>query len=207
MLYEVITVSRFAGVIASVRQRKTSAQVPVERVTNSNGLAVRSSFQPSQIRRASGSKAVMNTAGRKRSIGRIVSSEVLFQVHPGVERRHLLCVAVEHQCLSFRRKEDAAAAFANALFGGLAPAWMRNGRINVGVKAVRITSYNVCYTKLLRDAGEDLHQRRFAGTVFADDCVDGPGVRREIDATQGLDAAKAFLDAFGDDRLSCHAHP
>ncbi|WP_455854167.1 hypothetical protein [Ensifer canadensis] len=39
-------------------------------------------------------------------------------------------------------------------------------------------------------AGQDLHQRGFAGTVFADDGVDFAGPHGHIDVAQHLDDAK-----------------
>src|SRR5262245_26898758 len=51
------------------------------------------------------------------------------QVHPGVERRHLIAVAVE-------RKRLPPPELADPALGGLAPAWMVHGGVHVGVEAV-----------------------------------------------------------------------
>src|SRR5438093_6660677 len=45
------------------------------------------------------------------------------------------------------------------------------------------------------DPGKDLHQRRFASTVLADNCVHFAGVQIEVDALQRLHAWKGFADA------------
>ena len=44
-------------------------------------------------------------------------------------------------------------------------------------------------------AGDDLHQRAFAGAVLAGEAVDLAGLQREIDAAQRLDAAERLGDA------------
>ena len=44
-------------------------------------------------------------------------------------------------------------------------------------------------------AGDDLHQRAFAGAVFADETMDLAGVQREVDTAKRLDAAEGFRDA------------
>ena len=44
-------------------------------------------------------------------------------------------------------------------------------------------------------AGEDVHQRRLAGAVLAEERVDLAGLQVEVDAAQRLDAAEALLDA------------
>ncbi len=63
-------VSSLKGVIARVMHRNTSAQVPVERVMNSTGLAPRPSFTPSQMRRARGPSESRNNPVFKYRIGR-----------------------------------------------------------------------------------------------------------------------------------------
>ncbi len=47
----------------------------------------------------------------------------------------------------------------------------------------------------LVDAGDDLHQGRFAGTVVADQSHDFAGIDLEIDAEQDLDRPEMLLDA------------
>ncbi len=42
------------------------------------------------------------------------------------------------------------------------------------------------------DAGDDLHQRRFAGAVLADQAVDFAGCEGEIHPAQRRDAAERF---------------
>jgi hypothetical protein len=44
-------------------------------------------------------------------------------------------------------------------------------------------------------AGDDLHQRRFAGAVFADEAVDFARTEREIDIAQRVNAAEGLRDA------------
>jgi hypothetical protein len=44
-------------------------------------------------------------------------------------------------------------------------------------------------------AGEDLHQRRLAGAVLADERVDLAGAQVEVDAVQDVDAEEALADA------------
>ena len=43
--------------------------------------------------------------------------------------------------------------------------------------------------------GDDLHQGRFSGSVFADKAVDFAGAERKVDAAQRLDAAERFGNA------------
>ena len=60
-------------------------------------------------------------------------------------------------------------------------------------------------------AGDDLHERRLAGAVLADEAVDLARAQGEVDAPQGLDAAEALGDALHRDggprpsRLRFHA--
>ena len=53
-------VKRRIGVIAKVIHKKTNAQVPVERVANSMGLAPRSSWKPSHNKRPKGNRESKN---------------------------------------------------------------------------------------------------------------------------------------------------
>ena len=57
------------------------------------------------------------------------------------------------------------------------------------------------------DAGKNLHQCRFAGAVFANNRVNRPRIRGEVDAPKCLDTAKALLDPLNAYRLNCHANP
>ena len=45
------------------------------------------------------------------------------------------------------------------------------------------------------DAAQNLHQRRLAGAVLADQRMDLPRLHREVDVAQGLDAGKALAHA------------
>src|SRR5258707_55790 len=57
------------------------------------------------------------------------------------------------------------------------------------------------------DAVQDLHQRRFAGTVLAEERVNLAAADAEIDAAQRLHAGKAFGDAGGlDDEIRALDH-
>ena len=49
--------------------------------------------------------------------------------------------------------------------------------------------------ELRMHAGDDLHQRAFAGAVFADETMDLAGEQREVDPAQRLDTAEGFRDA------------
>ena len=43
-------------------------------------------------------------------------------------------------------------------------------------------------------AGDDLHQRRLAGAVLADETMDLAGEQREVDPAKRLDAAEGLRD-------------
>src|SRR5690606_105916 len=65
----------------------------------------------------------------------------------------------------------------------------------------------------LIDPGEDLHQRRLAGTVLAHERMDFTGPKLESGLLQGMDAGKLLLDAAHDDErcsgggpFSLHSH-
>src|SRR6476620_6986912 len=57
----------------------------------------------------------------------------LLQVHAGIEAGDLISVAVEHEGRAALHED---AAFADAPFGGLAPARMIDRRVHVGIEAV-----------------------------------------------------------------------
>src|SRR5690554_4140716 len=62
------------------------------------------------------------------------SSVELPQIHALIKRSHLLTVAIEHQSwLAFAAEQ---AARADKTLAGLAPAWMIDGRVDVGIKPV-----------------------------------------------------------------------
>src|SRR5256712_12361343 len=94
------------------------------------GLAVRSSVHEPYASFASGTRHATHTptlsATRTRRDTTLVE---LLQIHPRVERRDLVRVAVEHERL-------AAAELADAPLGGLAPARAVDGGGHVGIEAV-----------------------------------------------------------------------
>src|SRR5688500_5378163 len=120
-------VSSRNGVKVRLASRNRSAQSPSVSVMKSMGFAVRSSVQNQYSRHASGSRHATHTtllmAMRPdlptRALPRLVG---LLEVHPGVERGHLIAVAVEGQ-------RGATAELADAALGRLAPARMIHGGI------------------------------------------------------------------------------
>src|SRR2546428_2994412 len=94
------------------------------------GLAVRSSVHEPYASFASGTRQAAHTptlsATRTRRDTTLVER---LQIHPRVERRDLVRVAVEHERL-------APAELADAPLGGLAPARVVDGGVHVGVEAV-----------------------------------------------------------------------
>ena len=50
----------------------------------------------------------------------------------------------------------------------------------------------------------DVHQRRFAGAILAEECVNFSGAEREIGPVQCLDGAESLLDA---SQLEDRGHP
>ena len=92
-------VSRRSGVMASDRSRNRNAQMPVVSSSSSTGLTPErvvdgAPRQPSRPARARAGTRRLSECGRT-SIGS--RSEVLPEIHAGVERRDLVAVAVEHQ--------------------------------------------------------------------------------------------------------------
>src|SRR6185369_9903037 len=121
-----------SGVIASDASRIRKVQSPSVLVMKLMGLAPRSSVQARWAKSVSGARQIPHTATLSPiRAGRVtaVRSVVLLQVHPGVERRHLLGISVERKC-------GAAAKLTDAPLVRLAPARMADGRIDVGVEAV-----------------------------------------------------------------------
>src|SRR5262245_13625422 len=97
-------VSRRSGVIASVMQRNRSVQVPVSLVRSLSGLALRLFVTAAQINHGRGPSAARKTAGlRTHRMVRSLKPAALIvftKIEPGVERRDLIAVAVEHQRLA-----------------------------------------------------------------------------------------------------------
>src|SRR5208283_4017123 len=123
-------VSLRRGVMLSVTRRKTSVHVPVEKVMTWMGFAPSAEFSAFQPRRPRGTRQVRNTIGL-RYFAFTVRSEVLFQVHAGIQRRHLVAVAVVHQRGTLEELSDAP------LFG-LAPAGMVHVGVHIGIEAVLV---------------------------------------------------------------------
>src|SRR6185369_16490808 len=120
-----------SGVIASDASRMRRVQSPSVLVMKLMGLAPRSSVHARYARSASGARQIPHTATFSAiRAGRVtLRSVVLLQVHPGVERRHLVGIAVE-------RQRWPAAKLAEAPLVGLAPARMAHRRVDIGVEAV-----------------------------------------------------------------------
>ena len=55
----------------------------------------------------------------------------------------------------------------------------------------------------LIEAGEDFHQRRFAGAIVADDAQHLAGIHMEIHIAQRGDGAEIFCDALGLEQWAC----
>src|SRR5215510_70705 len=119
-----------SGVIARLASRSLSVQSPSQFVTKLMGLALRSCVAARYSRTASGARQMAQTATFSRTRDRRdISSVQLPQVHPGVERRDLVLVAVEHQRL-------APPELADPSLGRLAPARVIHGWIDVGIEPV-----------------------------------------------------------------------
>jgi len=122
-------VINLAGDIAKLRHKKTSVQVPIERVMNSIGFAPKSWAAPSQIKRASGSsaRAKMDDFSKNKLV-------ILFQVHTAVKTGDLGSISIKH----FRRDLGSknTAAITQPSLGRLTPARMIDLRIDVGIKAI-----------------------------------------------------------------------
>src|SRR5690606_1672573 len=125
-------VSRRNGVALSDASRKTNAVKPVECSSSSAGLAPSVPVTRRATRKIAGAMPPNTSRGRrKRSMTEpsVTRSIVPAQVHPAVQRRDLICVAIEHQGGSLEE-------IANAPLARLAPARMIDLGIHVGVEAV-----------------------------------------------------------------------
>src|SRR5690606_2606504 len=132
---------RRKGVMARVSPSATSAQMPEDRIRNSGGFAPSPPLNPSHTQRKRGYKASRKTRGLALptcfavqrgpsfSMGTLI---VFSKIQAGVQGCDLLAIAVERQGFHARGEE----AVADAAFRGLAPARMRDVRVDVGVKTV-----------------------------------------------------------------------
>src|SRR5271165_3488501 len=85
------------GVTIRVVTTSRMVQSPVKCVMYSRGLAVRSPFHVRQASHNAGARPARNTrtlTHRRFNIVRL--SEILLQIHAGIEAGHLVAVAVEH---------------------------------------------------------------------------------------------------------------
>src|SRR5262245_48502218 len=85
----------------------------------------------------------------------LCSLKILPQIHSGVEMRYLFLVTVEHERGLFTGKESGA----DHAFALLAPAWMIDTRIHVGVKTVLVRRELVPERIWLLGHKVDLRQR------------------------------------------------
>src|SRR5437899_7247070 len=119
-----------SGVRARLSSSRRRVVWPSSLVMYEMGLAVRSSVHQPAASFAAGTRQAAQTptlsATRTRRDTTLVE---LLQIHPRVERRDLVRVAVEHERL-------AAPELADAPLGGLAPARVVDGGVHVGVEAV-----------------------------------------------------------------------
>src|SRR5262245_18621238 len=113
--------------MARLASSRRNVQSPSQLVTKLIGLAPRSPVAARWRSSASGSKHA-DLEGDP-SAPRHEDLVELPQIHPRVERRHLIGVAVERERL-------AAAELADPALGGLTPARMVHGRVHVGIEAV-----------------------------------------------------------------------
>src|SRR5262245_24489860 len=119
-----------SGVMARLARSRRSVQSPSVLVTKLMGLAVRSSCTARLTRTPRGARPAAHTAPfRARRPRRVTALVELLQIHPRVEGRNLIGVAVEHERL-------APAELADPPLGGLAPPGMIHRRVHVGVEAV-----------------------------------------------------------------------
>src|SRR5688572_3061146 len=127
--------------MASVRHRKRNVQSPSERIKVSAGFGPSACCSTPTARPMNGSSARANRAGLTAGCCRALRvmakitprSEQLLEVHAGVHRSHLGFVAVEHQGRSLLGKQVAVT---EAPLGRLAPPWMVDVGIHVGVETV-----------------------------------------------------------------------
>src|SRR5262249_34542165 len=123
-----------SGVMARLQRSRRSVQSPSVLVTKLMGLAVRSPWLARNASTASGARTPAHTATfRARRLRRVTGLVELLQIHPRVEGRNLIGIAVEHERL-------APAELADAPLGRLAPARMVDRRVHVRVEAVFLGS-------------------------------------------------------------------
>src|SRR5215475_15975228 len=92
---------RRSGVMARLARRSRSVQSPSVLVTKLMGLAVRSSWAARTARSARGVRQPVHTTTlRARRPRRVTALVELLQIHPRVEGRNLIGVAVEHERLA-----------------------------------------------------------------------------------------------------------
>src|SRR5262245_31842926 len=127
--------------MASVMQRKRSAQTPVSLVRSLSGLALSCPVSAAQTSHPAGPRAPMNASGFKTnrtnfsdtsSSSRLEACErlvVLLQVHARVESLDLFGVAVEHQRLALEE-------FADATLHRLTPSRVIDARVHVRVEPI-----------------------------------------------------------------------
>src|SRR5690349_11543857 len=124
-----------SGVMARLVSKSRSVQSPSVFVTKLMGLAVRSPVHPRHASIARGARQtahtpIMSATRPRRVMGSLPRISVVFlQVHSGIEGRHLVRVAVEGQRL-------ATPELADPPLGGLAPARVVDGRVDVRVETV-----------------------------------------------------------------------
>ena len=56
------------------------------------------------------------------------------------------------------------------------------------------------------DAGEQLDQRRFAGPVFADDCMDFTCLKDQVHSLQGVGGAKSLVKLLENQKRRANGH-
>src|SRR5262249_26798306 len=108
------------------------------------------------------------------------SSEILSQVHPGIEAGDLIAIAVEHQGRTLQE-------FADATLLRLAPAWMVDLGIDVGIEAVFVRGQGVPQSlRLLFDEADGDDRLDALETVFPghDQTNRRPVLRRQNIAIQ-----------------------
>src|SRR5271170_4724141 len=86
--------SRRSGVTPSVRTMKRMVQSPVKWVMNSMGFAVRLPREARQPNQPNGARHNTNSNTFVHLLRSM--SEVLFQIHPGVQLGDLISIPVEH---------------------------------------------------------------------------------------------------------------
>src|SRR5215212_5692457 len=93
-------VSRRSGVSASVMQTNRNVQTPVSLVRSLSGFGLRCPVVAAHTSHPNGPSDAANAKGfRTKRSARFDSnaSVILFQIHPAVQARNLIGVAVEHE--------------------------------------------------------------------------------------------------------------